>query len=189
MKARITSLLAIFLVTAALATAQTATVPPASPAALTDIYGAGAAYSSGATPGSVPVAANAFEAHLIPAKDNTRTYSYTAFFLVPTKQTTTTVKADGTTSTATQTVFSKDIGIGAAVKTLDIGSHGIYATATGGPSWTGTDTSWQFNYGATVPIRIRKSNYYLFPMVTGVSGGSAVNGTKLMIILDFAWGK
>ncbi len=163
-------------------------VPPA-PTPLTDIYGAGAAYSTGATPGSVPVAVNAFEAHLIPAKDNTRTYSYTTLFLVPTKQTSTVTNADGTTTTTSLTVFSKDIGVGAAVKVLDIGPHGIYATATGGPSWTGTDTSWQFNYGATVPIRIKKTNYYLFPMVTGVSGGSAVGGTKVMFLLDFAWGR
>lgn len=163
--------------------AQTA---PAAPAPLTDIYGAGAAYSTGATPGSVPVAANAFEAHLIPTKDNTRTYSYTAFFLVPTQQTTRT-NADGSTSSSSQTVFSKDIGVGAAVKAIDIGPYGIYATATGGPSWTGSDTSWQFNYGGTLPIRIRKSNYYVFPMVAGVSGGAT--GTKVMFLLDFAWGK
>lgn len=175
---------AILSIAAVAQNATEATIPSA-PTPLTDIYGAGAAYSTGATPGSIPVAVNAFEAHLIPAKDNTRTYSYTTLFIVPTKETTT--NAAGVTSTTTS--FAKDLGVGAAVKALDIGSHGIYATATGGPSWTGGDTSWQFNYGGTMPIRIRKSSYYLFPIVAGVTNGGSAGSTKLVVMLDVAWGK
>lgn len=178
--------ISIALATSGFALAQTATLPTA-PTPLTDIYGAGAAYSTGQTPGSVPVAVNAFEAHLIPTKDNTRTYSYTTLFLIPTKKTNTATNADGTTTTTSSTVFSKDIGVGAAVKAIDIGPYGLYATASGGPSWTGADTSWQFNYGGTLPFRIKKTHYYIFPMLAGVSGGTT--GTNVTFLVDFAWAK
>ncbi|MBU6232182.1 hypothetical protein KGP36_06065 [Patescibacteria group bacterium] len=151
-------------------TAKTTTPAPTPTPQLQDLYGAGAAFS----PGSNQLyAATAFEAHHLTGD----TYTFTDFVLVPTKV---------TTGTTTSTVFSKDIGVGAAVKLFDAGKYGFYTTGTGGPSWTGSDTTWQFNYGGTVPIRFRQTSFYIMPIVTGVSSG---NGTSLMYEICIAWGK
>ena len=161
-------------------TKAAASVLPSAPAPqLTNLYGAGAAFAPGT---GQPYAATAFEAHLMTGN----TYTFTDFIMVPTKVSNTVTNADGTTTTTTQTVFSKNIGVGIAQKLFDLGKYPVYTTGTAGPSWTGSDTTWQFQYGVTVPIRIKTSNFFVMPVITGNSSG---NGTQAMYQICFAYGK
>lgn len=144
-----------------------------------DIYGAGAAFAPGT---GQPYAATAFEAHNISGNS----YTFTDFILVPTKVTNSVTNPDGTVTTKTNIVFSKNIGVGVAQKLFDMGKYPLFTTGTAGPSWTGSDTTWQFQYGVTVPIRIKKSNFFIMPVVTG---NSSPNGTQAMYQICIAYGK
>ena len=159
--------------------ATNATIPNAPAPQLKDIYGAGLAYS-----GTTHVAGSAFEAHLLTGN----TYTFTDFIAVPSTQTVkTTDSATGAVTASKSLGVSTNIGVGVAQKLVDFGKFPIYTTGTGGISWTGSDTSWQFNYGATSAIHL-KGDYYLFPWVGGLSSPT-VGGTKIEGGIDFAFGK
>lgn len=170
-------LLAVVLMfTAALALGQTTAV---STAHLTDLYGAGGAYSPNATPVGSAIA---FEAHKLNASG---TWSFTEFLAVP--------QLPSKTAAGTPTPFtmSSNVGTGVAQKFADFGAIPIYTTGTAGISWTGQDTSWQLNYGfmPVIPLKGKMAGWYVLPFVQGMSGGSTIGGTRFEVGFAMAWGR
>jgi hypothetical protein len=153
--------------------AQDPTLPSAptpTPAALQNLYAAGASYAVNSSPG---VAGTALYAHLL--SDGTGTYAFTVVDALPAS-----VKPFTVTS---------NIGIGVAQRVATLGKVTFWVPTSAGVSWSGANVGWQWNGGgaATIPL---KSGYYLVPTVrflkSSISGGS---GYQPIVGLLFGWGK
>ena len=135
---------------------------------VTNLYGAGVAYSVNASPsfsGSAFYARNIADSH---------SYAYTNVLAVPTS-----VKPFQ---------VSTNIGVGIAQKFVTFGTTNVYCDTTAGPSWTGSNFGWQYNGSCFAPVHVKKS-YYVIPLVgflkSSVSNGS---GYQPVIGIHFGWG-
>lgn len=166
---------AVLALAATLAVAQNGTqpLPPMTvQGPIQNIYAAGVSGSINATP---PVAGTALYAHLLSA--DAGTYAFTVWDALP--------------NTYKPFTVTTNVGIGIAQKAFSIGKYPIIVPTSAGIQWTGKNTGWQYNFGATTLIRLSPNkDYYLMPTVRvlkgSVSGGS---GLQPIIGLNFAWGK
>lgn len=89
---------------------------------------------------------------------------------------------------------NNNVSVGVAQKLFDLNLLGrnfhVYGTTGAGPSWQGPNLGWSYHFGATVPFKIGKSNFYVLPTLrtqsSSVSGGS---GLQLIGGVEIAFGK
>lgn len=137
-----------------------------------NLYAAGASGSPWAVP---PVAGTALYAHIL--SNDTGTYAFTVWDALP--------------NTYKPFTVTTNVGVGIAQKAFTIGNVPVYIPTSAGIEWTGKNTGWQYNFGATTMIRLSPTkDYYLMPtfrvLKGSVSGGS---GLQPIVGLLFAWGK
>jgi hypothetical protein len=104
----------------------------------TDIYAGGLSYSVNARPS---IAGTGLYAH--PVADTT--YAYTSIDVVPN-----TVKPFTVTS---------NIAVGIGQKVATLGKLPIYCTTGAGPSWTGTNVGWAYNFGCLTEVVIKNQKF------------------------------
>lgn len=156
------------------ALAQTTPPAPAPATPIQNFYAAGVSYNGTASP---QVAGTALYAHSL--NDGTGTYAFTAVDLLP--------------ETANPFTVNTNIGIGVAQKAYTIGKVPIYIPAAAGISVNGTNTGWQYNFGALALIHLKWSkcsSCYILPTVRA-NKSSVSNGSGLQPIIGalFGWGQ
>jgi len=85
---------------------------------------------------------------------------------------------------------TSNISAGVAQKLFTIGNFPIFVPTAAGVSFNGTNTGWAWSTGGMTSIKLKKSNWRIFPCVR-VAKSSVSNGTGYQIIpgILFGWGQ
>lgn len=142
------------------ASAQTTT-----PAADTDIFGAGATFNGS-------FAFTGLYARLV-AND---TYAFTVADAVPTG-----VKPAVTTDVS--------VSVGVARRFATIGSTKFYIPTAAGPTFSGKNTGWNWSTGLLASVPIGSGGFRLMPNVRVLKSSISENGYSWMGGFMFGWGK
>jgi hypothetical protein len=167
-----TKMVLFVLLLGAVALGQTATPAPTVLPPL-NIWGVGLSWNQGASSAlSQQFAGTAFYAR---EQNTAGTYLYTMFDVVST--------------TVKPLTVTTNTGIGLGQKITTVAGWTIYATATAGPSWTGSNAGWNWTGGGMAAHAIGKSKWNIIPMIRTVK--SSVNnnsGYQLIFSLGFGTG-
>lgn len=140
---------------------------------VTNLYGAGVSYNSGASPA---VAGTALYAHKIDAlKDSTGSYAFTVVDALPVSVKPFTVNTS--------------FGAGIAQKVFTIGKVPVFVPTSAGISYNGSNTGWAWTTGGMAVINL-KGNWKLLPNVRIVkSSVSAGAGYQPVAGIAIGWGQ
>lgn len=145
-----------------------AQTPAPAASQVSNLYGFGVAFNQSGQP---KIAGNALYAHLL--SDGSGTYAFTDVDLLP--------------NSKPQFTVTTNIGAGIAQKLFSIGGHSVYVPTTAGVSINGPNTGWNWSTGAMVPIKVKKSGWYVLPSIR-VLKSSVSNGTGYQPIVSMAIG-
>lgn len=136
-----------------------------------NVFAAGATFNYNAQP---EIAGSALYARLILAGSGT--YAFTVVDVLP-------------NSTHPFTVTS-NFSIGVSQKLFTLWKVPIFTPSGAGVSYTGANTGWSWNSGILADVRIKKSNWRIFPVVrfskSNVSNGS---GAQALIGVMFGYAR
>lgn len=136
----------------------------------TNVYAGGVSYNNAGTPS---IAGTALYARLV--SPDSGTYAFTVADVLP--------------SSFRPFTVTTNIGVGVAQKLFTIGKVPIFAPASAGVSFSGTNTGWAWSGGALASIKV-KNNWHVYPNVRFVKS-SVSNGTGYQLIpgVLFGWGQ
>jgi hypothetical protein len=138
---------------------------------VSNLYMAGASYSSAGQPST---AGSALYAHQI---NTSGTYAFTMLDALP--------------ASVKPFTVTTNVGVGVGQRIATIGKVPVFVPTSAGISWTGSNVGWDWSTGAGTPLQWKKTNWYVMPNVRVLkSSVGGKGGTYEPIFgLLIGWGK